>query len=60
METNERMTAALELMRFKALIDISEGRRPVLQEQDINEILTVAGMPVVVPGEIGKKELEVI
>ena len=57
---NERLKAALELMRFKALMDIAGDTVPPLDIKDINEILIVAGIPVIVPDEVNKKELEVI
>lgn len=57
---NERLKAALELMRFKALMDIAGDTVPLLDIKDINEILIVAGIPVIVPDEVNKKELEVI
>ena len=58
--TNERFLASLELLRFKSLVDMGEGRSPVLNIKDINEVLMVAGLPVIVPGELEKKELEVM
>ena len=57
-ETNVKL-AALNLLRFKMLTKIGEGSF-YLNEQDVNEVLTVAGLPVIVPGELNKKELEVI
>ena len=60
MENNERMRAALDLMRFKALLDIGGGHVPTMGINDINEVLTVAGLPVIVPEEANKKELEVM
>lgn len=58
-----RNQAALELLRFKALREIArdpEHPRYLLGYEDVNEILTVAGMPVIIPSEINKKEVEVI
>ena len=57
---NERLKAALELMRFKALKEIASDTMPLLDIKDINEILIVAGLKVIVPDEVNKKELEVI
>ena len=57
-ETNVKL-AALNLLRFKMLTKIGAGSF-YLDEQDVNEVLTVAGLPVIVPGELNKKELEVI
>ena len=58
--TNERLTAALELMRFKAVMDLAGNNAPILDIKDINEILITAGLPVIVPDEVNKKEVEVI
>lgn len=60
-EVNEiRAKAALELLRHKALIEIAEGGPCYLNQDDINEVFIVAGLPVIVPGEVDKKELEVM
>ena len=60
-ETNVQM-AALKLLRFKALCEMDSGNRKeyVLRLQDVNEILTVAGLPVIVPGELETKEIDVL
>lgn len=61
METNiEKLKAAVELLRFKALVEMQRGGECVLTEDDINECLIVAGYPVITPGELNKKELEVM
>lgn len=57
---NKRAEVAMELLRHKALMQIAKGGPCLLDENDINEVLVVAGVPVVVPGEIHHKELEVI
>jgi len=56
-ETNaQTMKAALELLRFKAVRQMCEGKTTcTLDESDIQEVLFVAGMPIKV-----KKDLEVI
>lgn len=60
-ETKEkRAEVAIELLRHKALMQIGKGGPCLLDENDINEVLVVAGVPVIVPGEIHKKELEVM
>ena len=60
-ETREkRAEVAMELLRHKALMQIAKGGPCLLDENDINEVLVVAGVPVIVPGEIHQKELEVI
>ena len=59
-ETKElRSTIALELARFKVQIKAAKGEAPVLTDDDVNELFTVAGLPLLEPGKI-EKELEVI
>lgn len=58
-ETNVKM-AALKLMRHKVLIQISKNQYPMLSIDDVNEVLTVAGLPVVVPDEVKAKEVDII
>lgn len=59
-ETNVKW-AALNLLRFKAMRQMCEGKNTcTLDENDVNEILLVAGMPLIVPESFKAKELEVI
>lgn len=60
-ENNVKL-AALNLMRFKAMREIAYDKNLnyVFSIDDVNEILLVAGLPVIVPGEVNKKEVEVI
>lgn len=61
-ENNVKL-AALRLMRFKALREIGKVYKTdewVLRLQDVNEILTVAGLPVIVPEELKTPEIDVI
>lgn len=56
-----RQQAALDLMKFKAMRYMCEGKTTcTLDENDVNEILCVAGMGVITPDSLNKKELEVI
>lgn len=56
-----RNQAALELMRHKMLVEMASGKNyPGLNNDDINEILIVAGMPIIVPNEINIPELDII
>jgi hypothetical protein len=60
-----RGTAALELMRYKAVNNIStkaESFLPFfLNDKDINEVLVAAGMPIITVDEAQQKiELDVI
>lgn len=58
---NNVRAAALRLMRFKALIEVRNSTNEwVLNLRDVNEILTVAGLPVIVPEEVHVKEVDVI
>ena len=61
-ETNVKL-AALKLLRFKAMREMGRDNKYsdyALTIDDVNEILTVAGLPVIVPGELETKELKVI
>lgn len=59
-ETNVNR-AALKLLRHKMLVEVGRGRSyPSLDVDDINEVLIVAGMPVVMPDEIKAKKVDVI
>lgn len=62
---NNRLVAALELMRYKAVNNISikaESFLPFfLNDKDINEVLVAAGMPIITVDEAQQKiELDVI
>lgn len=62
---NNRLVAALELMRYKAVNNIStkaESFLPFfLNDKDINEVLVAAGMPIITVNETQQKiELDVI
>lgn len=59
-ETNVK-NAALNCMRHKMLVQIGKGSAyPSLDLEDVNEILVVAGLPVIVPNEVNVPELKVI
>ena len=59
-ETNVK-AAALRLMRHKMLIQIGLNRTyPSLDIDDVNEILVVAGFPVIVPDEVLAPQVDVI
>lgn len=64
-ETNVKM-AALKLLRHKMLMSIGEAKEktfdttPKLYLEDINEVMIVAGLPVITPEEIIAPELKVI
>lgn len=61
-ETKEhRAIVALELLRFLMLKEIGEDReRPMIRVEKLNEVLLVAGQPLVTPAEVEEKEVEVI
>lgn len=58
-ESNVKL-AALKLLRHKMLEQMASNKYPSLDAKDINEVLVVAGLPVIIPSEINKKEVEVI
>lgn len=61
-ETNVKL-AALNLLRFKTLCELGKDGKLstwVLRAQDVNEVLTVAGLPLIVPTELHSKEVNVI
>ena len=59
--TQLRMQAALELLEFKAMRQMCEGKTTcALDENDVNEILMVAGAGVITPDSFKAKSLEVI
>lgn len=60
-EEASRRKAALELLRFKAMRQMCEGKSTcTLYEDDVNEILCVAGLGVITPDSLKEKTLEVI
>ena len=50
-----RAIVALELARHIALMKLAEKRTYVMDFEEFNNIMVVAGMPLVVPEEIHKK-----
>ena len=58
-ETNVKL-AALKLLRHKMLAQMASSKYPSLDAEDINEVLVVAGLPVIIPEEINSKEVKVI
>lgn len=60
-ETKEmRSRISMELMRYKILSMMASNCTPQLYIEDVNELMIVAGLPVIVPDEVNKKELEVM
>ena len=61
-ETKEhRAIVGMELLRFLMLKELSEeDKYPSIKIEKLNEVLLVAGQPLVVPEEIHKKEIDVI
>lgn len=56
-----RADAALDLLRFKALSLVASGHVLCsLSIEEVNEILIVAGIPVIVPEEVNAPEVNVI
>ncbi len=59
-ETKElRSTIALELARHKMQVRVAKGEAPMLNDYDLNEIFTVAGLELLEPGKL-KTEVELI
>lgn len=58
-ESNIKL-AALRLLRHKALVKLAQDRTYLLDIEDVNEILTVANLPVIMPEELKAKEIDVI
>lgn len=57
----ERLQAALKLLEFKAMRGMCETKTTcTLDETDVNEVLLVAGMPLITPDSFKAKTLEVI
>lgn len=60
MENNNRTQAALELARFKMKKQMAEGRKTLLDNEDLNEIFLVAGVPLLTPNELDVPDIDVI
>lgn len=67
MEDNKYLTpanniqhAALKLMRHKALIKLAQDRNYLLDIEDVNEVLLVAGLPLIIPEGLTAPEIDVI
>ena len=55
-ETKEmRCSIALELARFKMQVRVAQGYSPILNDEDLNELFTVAGLPLLTPGELDEE-----
>ena len=54
-----RCSIALELARFKMQVRVAQGYQPRLDDNDLNELFTVAGLPLLEPGEL-EQEVELI
>lgn len=54
-----RAEIALELARYKMEVRVARGHSPYLDDEDLNEILITAGLPLLQPGEL-EKEVDLI
>lgn len=55
------MVAALNLLRHKMLVQLADDAKYAsVKMEDVNEVMLVAGLPLIVPSEIHAKEVEVI
>ena len=60
-ETREhRAIVALELARHIALMKLAQNRTYVMNFEEFNNIMVVAGMPLIIPEEVNEKEIDVI
>ena len=60
-ETKEhRAIVALELARHIALMKVAQNRTYMLDVEEFNNIMVVAGMPLLTPAEVTAKEIDVI
>ena len=60
-ETREhRAIVALELARHIALMKVAQNRTYMLDVEEFNNIMVVAGMPLLMPEEVNIKEIDVI
>ena len=55
-----RAQLALELIRHKVLVELSKGYSGMLDPEEVNEAMVVAGLPLIVPGEVNAKEVNII
>lgn len=55
MMTNERAAIALELARHMMMVKVARGRNPYLDDDELNEIFVVAGLPLLGPGELDEE-----
>ena len=59
-ETKEmRSVIALELARHMMMVKVASGRHPYLDDEELNELFVVAGLPLLEPGEL-EQEVELI
>lgn len=59
-ETKEMRSAiALELARHMMMVKVASGRHPYLDDEELNELFVVAGLPLLEPGEL-EQEVELI
>ena len=55
-ETKElRSTIALELARYKMQVQVARGNAAILDDDDVNELFVVAGLPLLTPGELDEE-----
>ena len=59
-ETKEMRSAiALELARHMMMVKVASGRHPYLDDEELNELFVVAGLPLLEPGEL-EQEVDLI
>ena len=59
-ETKEMRSAiALELARHMMMVKVARGCHPYLDDDELNELFVVAGLPLLEPGEL-EEEVKLI
>ena len=59
-ETKEMRSAiALELARHMMMVKVASGRHPYLDDEELDELFVVAGLPLLEPGEL-EQEVDLI
>ena len=54
-----RSAIALELARHMMMVKVASGRHPYLDDEELNELFVVAGLPLLEPGEL-EQEVDLI
>lgn len=58
-QSSIRHKAALELARHMMMVKVARGCHPYLDDEELNELFVVAGLPLLEPGEL-EEEVKLI